>query len=89
MAKKTVKTAKRTAKDNTLKDFMAALENMEKLAKEHIENSRNPVTAGKKVLSEIEATVGRIEREIGEESMAMTEAGYPSDGVVGVGVGVF
>jgi hypothetical protein len=89
MAKKTVKTSKKAPKDNTLKDFMVALENMEKLAKEHIENSRNPVTAGKKVLSEIEATVGRIEREIGAETMAMTEAGNPSDGIVGVGVGVF
>ncbi|MBA4390814.1 MAG: hypothetical protein C0399_07735 [Syntrophus sp. (in: bacteria)] len=89
MAKKTVKTSKKLPQDNTAKAFTAALENMEKFAREHIENSRNPLTAGKKLLAEIQATVGRIENEIGADSIAMTEAGYSSDGVVGVGVGVF
>lgn len=89
MAKKTVKTSKKSSDDNTAKAFTAALENMEKLAREHIENSRNPLTAGKKILTQIQATIGRIESEIGEDSIAMTEASYASDGVVGVGVGVF
>jgi transcriptional regulator len=89
MVKKTVKTSKKSPQDNTAKAFTAALENMEKLAKEQIENSRNPLTAGKKILTEIDAAVRRIESEIGEDSIAMTEAGYSSDGVVGVGVGVF
>ena len=89
MVKKPVKKSKKLPQDNTAKAFTAALENMEKLAKEHIENSRNPLTAGKKLLAEIEAAVGRIESEIGADSIAMTEAGYSSDGIVGVGVGVF
>jgi hypothetical protein len=89
MVKKTVKTSKKSLQDNTAKAFTAALENMENLARDHIENSRNPLTAGKKLLAEIEAAVRRIEGEIGADSLAMTEAGCASDGVVGVGVGVF
>lgn len=89
MAKKTVKTAKKSSQENTAKAFTVALENMEKLAKEHIENSRNPLTAGKKILAELAAATRRIENEIGADTMDMTEASYASDGVVGVGVGVF
>ena len=89
MVKKTVKTSKKSPQDSTAKAFTVALENMEKLAREHIENSRNPLTAGKKLLAEIQITVGRIEGEIGADSIDMTEANYASDGIVGVGVGVF
>lgn len=80
---------KKAGKDSSAKVLAAALEHLEKVAKEHIQKSRNPFTTGVKVVAQIRTVMNKIEDEFGADTMAMTEAGYASDGVVGVGIGVF
>lgn len=66
--------------------FQNALANVEKMAKERIGKAKDPVKTGLKLTAQIREVAESIETEIMNESLSLTEA---SDGIVGVGIGVF
>lgn len=83
--------AKRKTKQADLVDkaFLTALAGLEKIAQERIQGSGSPVATGLAMVDLLKGLVQRIEEEIGEDSLSLTEAGYTSShDVVGVGVGV-
>lgn len=73
-------------KDKNEKRFKDAMVNLEKVAKERLQTARDPFSAGIKMVTQIRELALRIENEIEDESMTITEAGYASGGMLGVGI---
>lgn len=71
------------------KSFDAALAAFALLAQECVRNARDPFATGIKIAEQIRKIAEQVEYEVRAESMALTEAGYVSSDVVGVGIGVF
>lgn len=69
------------------KNFMVALQGLEKLAKGQIGAAKDPFKTGIGIVGEIKKMTLRLENEIEDDSRSMTEA-YDSAGVVGMGIGV-
>jgi hypothetical protein len=87
--KKSVKKpVKNAGTDRMEKAFMAALETMEKLAKERVLMARDPLKIGSKMADQIRSVADRLDDEVQAEGIALTEAGYTSHDLVGVGIGV-
>ena len=85
---KTVAQAKKKPQSAAASDkaFQNALANVEKMAKERIEKAKDPVKTGLKLTAQIREVAEKIEMELMDERLSLTEA---SDGIVGVGIGVF
>jgi hypothetical protein len=89
--KKATGTPKKTRKSGetaTDRAFTAALANVEKLAKERIQSSPDPFSTGLRMVGQIKRLAQTIETEVGEDYMSATEAGYATECIIGVGVGV-
>jgi len=93
MAVKKQKTApnakKALSKKNKGKNFDAALAAFTLLAMERVLNAKDPFATGIKIAEQIRRVAEQVEYEVRAESMALTEAGYVSGDIVGVGIGVF
>lgn len=87
--KNTPKAKKARSKNSEEKKFNAALAAFGLLAQECIRNAQDPFASGIKVAGQIRRLAEQIEYEVRDESMALTEAGYASVDIVGVGIGVF
>lgn len=79
---------KKRSSEKQQKQFHAALSNLETAAQEWIRTSRDPQATGVKINKQLYELTARIEAEINDEAMSVTEAGYIYEMVVGVGVGV-
>ena len=80
----TVKTKKGAAKDKADKAFDSALKNLEEMAKDRINHAQSPFKTGITIARQIRDLAGRIEKEVMDENMALTEAAD----TVGMGIGV-
>ena len=85
---KVSKSGKITLPDKHEKAFKHALENLDKAVKDRILNAKDPFNVGIKMAEQLKQMAMRIEDDVQDESMNMTEAGYVSKVVVGVGIGV-
>ena len=85
---KSSKSTKKPAAPKPDKALISALAAVEKLAKERILDARDPFVVGIKIADQVRALADIIEDEVRAESLTQTEAGYASETVVGVGVGV-
>ncbi len=87
---KTAPNAKKVpAKKNKSKNFDASLAAFAALAMERVRNAKDPFATGIKVAEQIRKIAEQVEYEVRAESVALTEAGYVSSDIVGVGIGVF
>ncbi|OPY76157.1 MAG: hypothetical protein A4E64_01637 [Syntrophorhabdus sp. PtaU1.Bin058] len=87
--KNTSKIKKAQGKNSEEKRFNNALIAFGTLAQERVRNAQDPFATGIKVAGQIRRLAEQIEYEVRDESMALTEAGYASGDIVGVGIGVF
>ncbi len=78
------KTAATAKLDNA---FAAALAELEKLARERIDKAKDPVKVGRDTADQIRALADRVEDELIEQGLTLTEA-YDSHDLIGVGLGV-
>jgi len=87
--KNTPRARKARGKNSGEKNFNAALVAFGIIAQERVRNARDPFATGIKIAAQIRKLAEQLEYEVRDESMALTEAGYVSSDVVGVGIGVF
>lgn len=78
------KTAAMEKLDNA---FAAALTEVETLARDRIDKAKDPLKVGREAADQIRAVADRIEDEIIERGLTLTEA-YDSHDLIGVGLGV-
>lgn len=67
--------------------FAAALAELERLARERIDKAKDPMKVGRETAVQIRALADKVEDEIIEQGLTLTEA-YDSHDLIGVGLGV-
>jgi len=85
-AKTEIKRSRKLTKTKVDRELKLAITNIERLAKERIYDSSDPFATGVKIAEQIRKLAERIEGETQAESITMTEAGYTSESMLGVGI---
>lgn len=86
MATRSCKRSSGKGKDKGEKQFIDALTNIEKIARERIETAGDPFSIGIKMASQLRELAMKLEREVDDQSITATEASHVSNGMLGVGV---
>ncbi len=85
---KAAKSNRKSGMNKEERSFNEALMNIEKIARDRLLHARDPFAVGISMADKIREVAWRIEDEVRIESMTQTEAGYASESIVGVGIGV-